>query len=480
MSNFVSLDDAAKKLGVSTEELVEMRSRGEIFGYRDGGSWKFKPEEIERVAGELMGDALDEDPAGSSILSDLLPSNGSGSADQADAGSGIDSDVALVADEGGNSDVRLVASQSDDELSLAESDDDEEELTLSSDHGDDLLSAVNDSTAGSAIASGLGLGSDEPGSDPAIDLSDDVVTGPDSDLEPKDDDLKLADEGSELKLADAGESDLKLADSSGSASEVSIGSDLGLAGDPSGVMSGSDLSLEAGGESGLITGDSDPAIEAAGSDLELGDGDDLVLGGGSDLALGTDSGINLMSPADSGISLEDEPLDLAASGISGLDLAAEGSGSGSDVAGASAGGSAVDFQQDDEFQLSPSGVIDTDDDSGSQVIELEDSSEFGDAAVALPAGGEEGFDAFADVDGGGGLDEAEGLAPTGAPAAAMGAPEVPYSLLQVLSLLGILLLMCMSGILVTDVVRNMWAYAGSDSSLTSGFTDMVLSAFGQK
>ena len=193
------------------------------------------------------------------------------------------------------------------------------------------------------------------------------------------------------------------------------------------------------------------------------------------MALGTDSGINLMSPSDSGISLEDEPLDLAASGISGLDLAAEDS----DVEGGSAAGSAVDFQQDEEFQLSPSGSIEADDDSGSQVIELEDSSEFGDAAVALPA--EEGFDAFADVDGGGGLEDEEalgGVAPTGA--AVMGTPEIPYSLLQVLSLLGILLLMCMSGILITDVVRNMWAWSGAESTLTSGFTDAILSAFGQK
>ena len=44
--------------------LVEMRSRGDIFGYRDGASWKFKPEEIERVASELMGDALDDRPSG--------------------------------------------------------------------------------------------------------------------------------------------------------------------------------------------------------------------------------------------------------------------------------------------------------------------------------------------------------------------------------------------------------------------------------
>ncbi|MEM8732794.1 MAG: helix-turn-helix domain-containing protein [Planctomycetota bacterium] len=424
MSNFVSLDDAAKKLGVSTDELVEMRSRGEIFGYRDGGSWKFKPEEIERVAGE-MGGALDEDPAGSSLLGSAL---GSDLLSGDDASSDASSDVALVPEPGEGSDVRLVASQ-DDDLQLADSDDDDDELELASDDGADLTPASNES----------------------------------SDLELMGSDLELAD-GSALSGVD----------------EVSLGSDLQLASeDPSGVLSGSGLSLGSdANQSDLITGDSDPAIDsgALGSDLELSDDGDLVLGGGSDLALGNDSGINLMSPADSGISLEDEPLDLAASGISGLDLAAEGS----DVESPSASGSAVDFQQDEEFQLSASGSLDVDeDDSGSQVIELEDSSEFGDGAVALPASGDEGFDAFSDVDGGGGLDEADSLA-AGAPAAAMASPEIPYSMLEVLMLLSILLVMCLSGILVTDVVRNMWSWTEQDSALTSGFTDMVLSALSLK
>ncbi len=108
-------------------------------------------------------------------------------------------------------------------------------------------------------------------------------------------------------------------------------------------------------------------------DLELADDDEdeLVLGSGSDIALATDSGINLMSPSDSGLSLEDEPLDLAGTGISGLDLATEGSGVGSGAGSAAASGSLVDFQQDEEFQLSPSGGIEMDEDSGSQVIELE-------------------------------------------------------------------------------------------------------------
>ncbi len=455
MSNFVSLEEAAKKLGVSADELVEMLSRGEIFGYRDGASWKFKPAEIERVGSEMLGDALDEDPAGSSILvseSDLGSSSSHGSTIGSDVLSSddkdADSDVALVADPSSGSDVRLVANKTpgkskpdsslgsdlelagekdlrDDDLRIAASDDDDDELSLMSEDGDDLV----------ANASGLGSG-----------VSSDVdLTGSD---------LVLG--GSALG------SDVVLSDSDR----------LDLSGEASNVLGDSDISLSAGSE--LIKGDSDPAIDSSGlglggSDLELTDDGDLVLGG-SDLALGTDSGINLMSPADSGISLEDEPLDLAASGISGLDLASEGSDAGSGV------GSAVDFQQDEEFQLSPSGALETDEDSGSQVIELEDSSEFGDAAVALPSA--DGFDAFADVDSGvdGGFGDA---APAGA-AVAMSYPEVPYSLPQVLCLLGILLLMCMSGILVTDVVRNMWAWSENGNALTSGFTETILSAFGMK
>ena len=61
-----------------------------------------------------------------------------------------------------------------------------------------------------------------------------------------------------------------------------------------------------------------------------------------------------MSPSDSGLSLESEPLDLAGSSISSLDLdveLADGSNSGS-----ASGDLAVDFEADEEFQLSPSGI----------------------------------------------------------------------------------------------------------------------------
>ena len=49
-SKLIQLNEAAQMLGVSPEELTEMRSSGEIHGYRDGSSWKFKAEEVERVA----------------------------------------------------------------------------------------------------------------------------------------------------------------------------------------------------------------------------------------------------------------------------------------------------------------------------------------------------------------------------------------------------------------------------------------------
>lgn len=420
--NFYSLEDAALKLGVSTDELVEMRSRGEIFGYRDGTSWKFKPEEIERVAAELQGDVLDDDEfgEGSSLLVSDTSSSKTGStlggdkrASTSDLRLADDdgSDVSLVADPGSGSDVKLVAGRS-------------------------------------------GLKSSQ-------------------------DDLQLVDdsEGSDVPLSMAGGSGLSLAGSEGS--DVLAGSDL-------------DLGLEdlsSGGSANVLSGDSNVAIGSSGSldlddgDLELADDDDLVLGGGgSDLALATDSGINLMSPSDSGISLEDVPLDLAGSGISGLSLGSEvGSGS---KASASGSGSFVDFQQDEEFQLSPSGDMEMDDDSSSQVIELEDSTEFGDAAVALPADGDAfgmGMGMGGDGFGAPGVADDSMLGTGRAPAPAMvGTPEIPFSTSQVMLLLTSLLVMCMSGILVTDIVRNMWAWSGETSDLTSGFTDLVTSSLGMK
>ncbi|MEO1618892.1 MAG: DNA-binding protein, partial [Planctomycetota bacterium] len=232
-------------------------------------------------------------------------------------------------------------------------------------------------------------------------------------------------------------------------------------------------------------------------DLVIADDDDeLMLDSVSDISVAGDSGINLMSPSDSGLSLESEPLDLAGSSLSALDLGAEltdGSGIGSGKGSGSGGGG------DEEFQLSPSGVgLDGDMDSSSQVIEVEDSEivadavdlqdEFADdagfadagfAAEPMGAGAFEEAPADAVVadpmaDGGLEMDEVQE-----SPVAAAGAVgyEVPFSLLQCLSLLFIVLTLSLVGMLMTDLVRNMWAYSETAAPVSS-LTDSLISLMG--
>ena len=52
---FVTIEEAAESLGVSVDEINEMRERGEIHAYRDGGSWKFREDEVERVQAGCAG-----------------------------------------------------------------------------------------------------------------------------------------------------------------------------------------------------------------------------------------------------------------------------------------------------------------------------------------------------------------------------------------------------------------------------------------
>ena len=390
MANYVSLDEAAKILGIPSDELVEMRSRGEIFGYRDGSSWKFKTEEIERVQSELDGDALDEVAGGSSILVSEKQVGPTGSKSGPTIGGSGNSDLTLGSD-----------------LNLADGD----ERT-----GSDVA-LVPDPKSGS----GVRLVNRKPGSD------------------------GIGKEKDGGKKSTSALSDIQLKKEGGSGSEVELGSELNLLGEDSGPASSFNVLSDK-----KNVADSDSGNIALGSDLELAsdDEDDLVLGSDSGVGLASESGINLMSPSDSGLSLEDEPLDLAGTGISGLDLGAEvkggsGAGSASGISGLGSG-ALVDFQQGEEFQLTPSsGGIEVDDDSGSQVIELEDSSEFG----AIPGGGIGGFDPIDEQGGfgGDGFGEEAGLA-GGAMAAGMrGVPETPYSTPDVLLLMGILLLMGLGG-----------------------------------
>ena len=615
MATYLSLEEAAKKLGIATEKLVDLRSQGQVRGFRDGASWKFPDTEIDRLKDELAdlleSNAGGSDSGGSGILVDDESSLSLGSSiiggdegPPADEGSGSDlgiggESLGKQAGDSGGSDVNLVAALGDgSDVAIVASDMD----LLAESGGSDLLEidsadlnlddpAILHDSAQLDLAIEPNAGSTGPVTD--AELKEIVESHPDiltpESAKPQDSasisssdlsfaDGELDDDSGEVLLGGDDDSAMDVIGSdigkvvsgsgsgTGSASSLELMDDLDLQSDSQSagfdamtagsrgvdVLSELDLLSAEQGGSGLISGDSQDLLassgivggsglgssiaadaladsDLAGIDDALADDDDLVIADddddlvissvGSDISVSGDSGINLISPSDSGLSLESEPLDLAGSSISALDLGAELSdisGSGSGGGGGEGSGSLVDFQADEEFQLSPSGVgIDADIDSGSQVIEIEDSGDaigenvdFGEAEVvaeADPFGG----DVFGDADvvdegvgfdAGGGFGDAPvaeaaiaaegvefendaeavaiddsgeiGVAAVPAPAA-MGAYEVPFSLLQCVALMLILCVLGVGGMLMTDLVRNMWTY-NEISSPVSTLTDSLI------
>ena len=53
---FHNLEEAAKLLNISPDKLGAMRENGEIRGFRDGSTWKFKTSEVEQLAGQASAD----------------------------------------------------------------------------------------------------------------------------------------------------------------------------------------------------------------------------------------------------------------------------------------------------------------------------------------------------------------------------------------------------------------------------------------
>ncbi len=387
MAKLIPMPEAAKMLGMSPAELTELRSRGEITGYRDGSSWKFKEAEIQRLA-ETKGISLhDNEPA--ETLSD----------DQSDELV----DLSEPADEGGSDSILI------SEESLGHSD---------------------ESTASTIIG-----------------------------------DLSAEDEGSELRLARsdvlAGDSDTPKEPDAGDTANLQAAASSDLAEDLKLEDSGSvDLSLE---DSSLGSADLDAQASSSGFgsaiDLDLDD-DELVLGSnvGSDVTgSSADSGINLTNPSDSGISLE-EPLELTGdSGAESLELGEDDLVELDEAALSEEGG--------DDFLLTPVEEGADDESSGSQVIAL-DSEEFDESAAILEEG--EGLEAEPVA-----FEEAEAPVALAAGATAMAGDAAQYTTWNVLSLLTIVLLLGFTGMLMLDVMHNIWSWQGT-SRFSSTIMDGIL------
>jgi Helix-turn-helix domain len=453
----IDQEEAAKMLGVSVEEINKMRDRKQLFPYRDGDAWKFKPEDIERVKQDLAAGAGDSwtkggdfDVAESESVDSVLLSEkelgqsadstsstiiGKGSphgpvteGDIKLAGSPRErdsslSDVSLAADiSGTGSDVKLVLSDSDAKKKAAAAKPDSKTGAL-----DDLKLEPGGSDKG---ASALPGGS---GSDLAVGLGSDVAGGSTSGKSGGSGSFKLADD--EIRLA-----------------EASAGSGTGSS-------------------SKKRTSDSKKAgMSDFSRSLEL-DEDVLSAKPDSDITRGaTDSGIHLIDPKDSGLSLE-EPLVLGGSAKELLELGEADVISleeSADMEGT------TQLKSDEDFLLTPVQESTADEsDSGSQVIALDADEELSSGAFT-PA--TSGMVAMLEEDTG--AEGAMGISPTGALAAGPAlvatpqALETPYSGWNVAGLVCCALLLFMTGMMMYDLTRNMWQWNGLSGANSSIFTSI--------
>lgn len=518
---FVKFEEAVEKLGVSAERLNQLREDGELRAYRDGASWKFRADEIDRMATDGVPEPAPPSDIGLVERDELVD------ASPLESLPDIDEEFGLADDD----DDTVTASMSDPLLEPSAED--------PSDPSDSIL--LSEETLGESTAA--------PPS---------TIIGK-SELEAEDADLELVtdDDGSDVRLA-SGASNVLSAGIAGSgvlddvetegghtsAFEKLEELEIDLAAESSRILAPEDVAevhgkTAAAGKKPAKQGDSDLTLqegELAGedegtdpvpeelekasgkskkakdpgptSDLELAtDEDDFVLAeaGGSDITLDSgDSGINLVDPSDSGLALDDIPLEMGGSAIlESLSLGGDGGESeisliGSDVgdkapkggkpaapAGKSGKGGkqAAALQTDDDFRLTPLGEGEEDGDSSSQVIAL-------DADMAELGGGEAGIlsaDAFTDDVGMGddvGLTEEYAGDDAGlevSPYAGAVAPraETDYSVMNIVGLACcvVLLLLCVTVSL--DVMRNIWSW-DSNLALNDSLLESLLGLLGLK
>lgn len=448
--NLLSLEEAAAMLGISTDELNRLREDREIFGVRDGATWKFKREEVERyrdmnasssAIGGSISDlpiTLDDDDSregDSVLLSNIMLEGPSSSMSSTVIGKAGDLDDGDVDIQLGGEDIQLGGEVSD--LQLA---------------GDSGLSLIP--TDGGGMDSDLKLvADDEPKSSAPDETTVQYQASGDSDLElAADDDLSF----SGIGLAEDSSPKQPQVTPPGGESDIALGGSSLALEDDEFTLSDSTV----GG--GLIE---EGSPESTINLVEDDDAGDLVLGGsgmGSDIA---DSGINLAAAADSGLSLE-EPL-----GELGSDQAL---------------GAVQELEEvsDDEFLLTPMLEVEGDeaDASGSQVIALDADEPFDENAATLLGEDIQGMEMLGAAPAfGAGPQPAMGgplAAPMPAMAPAMAEPEAKYGLGSVLGLTAVSLVLAVSGIMMYEMLIYMWSWE-SPSPIVGNISKSLVNLFEQ-
>lgn len=433
---FIKLQEVASLFNVSPDELSDMRSRGDIHGYRDGSTWKFKIEEVQRVASDR----------------------------------GIQISEAALAGEIPIAGESIGSSSVDDDL--------------------DALSRVEQIKPGESVLAteeNLGMGPDEGASNTVIGRNDKLDSNSDSALKAT---IDSTDSGDDIELMptdsdvlSGGSADLKMGDESvppsGSGSKVE-GMSGGLSTDMAGNVEladsdESDLQLADSSADVVQGGISDFDSSSISIDLEFDD-DDLVLGSdtGSDVVINTGDDENLLSnPADTGLLISGDSLDLGGLGAeSALELLGEEEMISLDesTVGPKSGAS---LGVDEDFLLTPvEDFSGEESDSGSQVIALDTDDSYEEDPANLMT-----------EDDSAPITEAGDIGFSGGSTAAVGAPsitipsvvtEVPYSIWNVLTLTTITCFLVLTGMFMYDLVRHMWSWE-QPWSANSQMMDWILS-----
>lgn len=209
---------------------------------------------------------------------------------------------------------------------------------------------------------------------------------------------------------------------------------------------------KAAAESGLNLDDDLELTTGSALDLSNED-DDLVLGEKPDSDITRNpagSGIGLAKPADSGLSL-DEPLELGGSSVDDFALGEE---SGVEIGAKAAAEAVSGIGADDDFVLTPLQSTEDDEDSGSQVIALDEDSPLGEAPSGAPV----------TVAGMSGMDVGPMI------------PEASFSVWNVVALGACSFLLLLCGMCIWDVARNMWLW-DQGTKFSSGLMEGIAGLF---
>lgn len=241
---YLSLEETAARLSVSRDQLIRMRENGDIRGFADRGTWKFRQEDVDEFARTRQADS---DPdvqmfgdSGPMVIGDEVAESGSSTIL---AGGDVSDDPTVIRkgeDSGAasDSDVKLVGADSDSDVTLAR--------------------------------------------DPASSDSD-VKLIPDSGSDDSDSDVQLIDQAA--------------------AGEDSSDSDVALIGTSDSTVA-LDMPSDDDEQASVLSDDSGLALDS-GSSLTLAADSGISLEADEGISLSADSGISLEGIGDSGISLED-------------------------------------------------------------------------------------------------------------------------------------------------------------------------------